>query len=920
MPVKKKISEQINKINSNLSSSNNFYNTSAGTTNAINNMNNNISNFNISNNTNLQSIIKPRDTHVDEKDLFKQIGILDPLGIENNPLTNAPYENMYYDPSKNISNDNKTYKQYADSWSHYPMYNKREESIKAIYNNQVLLVVSGTGSGKTVLTPKFALHTLNYQGRIAITNPKRTPTKSNADWAAKCLDVKLGTHVGMKFRGSDSSAYSADSKLIYVTDGWILQKLNQDPMLLDIDIVIIDEAHERGIQIDLLLLLLKDLLRRRPTFKLIIMSATINADLFINYFPENEFKFVMINAGEVPNHPIKEIFLKNPINIFDDRGNLVGDDYIEESVDKVITLLREHEIGDILIFYPSKNDTIKGCTILHQKMEKLNKILDKKIYCSALTSTTDKETESLLTSPTKYKESGQYTRKVIFATEVAESSMTFDGLDFVIDTGLVNKDIFYSEKNMKSLEKKYISKASHKQRKGRTGRTGPGTCYCLFTENEYNNFQDYTTAPILVKDISAELLGFLANDNLISHINFPIKYGSNKSNMMGGVKKIKVNANANANAKANANKPRELSQFLATFIESPPVESIKAIINRLIAIDIIDVKDNIGKITDMGRASAAFGLIPEIGRMLISSYNYHCKNDIINLAAIYELTDYKVDSIFEKFRPSSKNDSIKRSEKKNYDNVKSKWVNQMGDQFSIIHIYNEFCKHNYDKIDRRTGAIIANKLGDTKEWCKNNFFHFRTLERVREGARHIDQRFSKVMHIFHDRYPNASPEYIFIDTPPVISEKFSDNILRAILDGFYINLIKKIDNTRYINCFPPKKTNGMLDRDSLFLQIKSPTKYAFYTQLISIFGNPKYQIISKIPPGIIDEMMISKKGEFVKDCFKTMAEEGQGHGQGHGQHGQQHHGQQHHGQQHHGHHGQHGQKEKAHKHQKKAKY
>lgn len=904
MPVKKKIAEQINKINLNLSSSSNFFNTSAGTTNAINNMNNSISNFNISNNANLQSIIKPRNTHVDEIDLFKPIGILDPLGIENNPLTNAPYENMYYDPSKNISNDNKTYKQYADSWSNYPMYNKREESIKAIYNNQVLLVVSGTGSGKTVLTPKFALHTLNYQGRIAITNPKRTPTKSNAEWAARNMDIKIGTHIGMKYRGSDSSTYSSvDSKLIYVTDGWILQKLNQDPMLLDIDIVIIDEAHERGIQIDLLLLLLKDLLRRRPEFKLIIMSATINSELFINYFPENEFKFKMINAGESPNHPIKEIFLNKPINIFDDRGNLVGDDYIEESVDKVITLLREHEIGDILIFFPSKNDTIKGCTILHQKMEKLNKILDKKIYCSALTSTTDKETEKLLTSPTKYKESGQYTRKVIFATEVAESSMTFDGLDFVIDTGLVNKDVFYADKNMKSLEKKYISKASHKQRKGRTGRTGPGTCYCLFSENEYNNFQEYTTAPILVKDISAELLGFLANDNLISHINFPIKYGgSNNSNMIGGSN--------------NVNTARELSKFLATFIEIPPVESIKAIINRLIAIDIIDVKDNIGKITDMGRASAAFGLIPEIGRMLISSYNYHCKNDIINLAAIYELTDYKVDSIFEKFRPSSKNESIKKSEKKIYDNVKSKWVNQMGDQFSIIHIYNEFCKHNYDKVDRRTGAIIANKLGDTKEWCKSNFFHFRTLERVREGARHIDQRFSKVMHIFHDRYPNASQDYIFIDAPPVISEKFSDNILRAILDGFYINLLKKIDNSRYINCFPPKKTIGMPDRDSLFLQIKSPTKYAFYTQLISIFGNAKYQIISKVPPGIIDEMIVSKKGDFVKDCFKTMDEEKQGHGQ----QGQQYHGQQHHGQQGQQHHGQHGKKEKAHKHQKKAKY
>lgn len=102
--------------------------------------------------------------------------------------------------------------------------------------------MSGTGSGKTVLAPKFALHCMNYQGRIAITNPKRVPTKENAEFSALHMDVKVGTYIGMRYRDADKGAYSSDCRLIYCTDGWILQLLQKDPLLMDLDMVIIDEA------------------------------------------------------------------------------------------------------------------------------------------------------------------------------------------------------------------------------------------------------------------------------------------------------------------------------------------------------------------------------------------------------------------------------------------------------------------------------------------------------------------------------------------------------------------------------------------------------------------------------------------------------------------------------------------------------
>ena len=248
-----------------------------------------------------------RDIHVPRDKLFEPIGILDPEGLQNNPFTNEPYQNLYDDPTKEPTDKIGTYKHFGSLWSKFPMYEKREEAINLIYDYNVVLIVSGTGSGKTVLTPKFALHCMNYQGRIAITNPKRIPTKANTDFSAQHMDVKVGTYIGMKYRDSEKGAYSTDCRLIYCTDGWILQLLQTDPLLMDLDMVIIDEAHERNVNIDLLLLLLKQLVLKRPSFKLIIMSATINTQIFVDYFPTSQFKFAMLDAGQRPNFAIKTI-------------------------------------------------------------------------------------------------------------------------------------------------------------------------------------------------------------------------------------------------------------------------------------------------------------------------------------------------------------------------------------------------------------------------------------------------------------------------------------------------------------------------------------------------------------------------------------------------------------------------------------
>jgi HrpA-like RNA helicase len=849
-----------------------------------------------------------RDIHVPRDRLFEPIGILDPEGLQNNPFTNEPYQNLYDDPTKEPTDKIGTYKHFGNFWSKLPMYDKRVEAINLIYDNNVVLIISGTGSGKTVLTPKFALHCMNYQGRIAITNPKRIPTKANTDFSAQHMDVKVGTYIGMKYRDSEKGAYSTDCRLIYCTDGWILQLLQTDPLLMDLDMVIIDEAHERNVNIDLLLLLLKHLVLKRPSFKLIIMSATINTQIFVDYFPTSQFKFAMLDAGQKPMFPIKTIYLNKPINKYDENGNIIDKNYFDVAVDKVVSLLKETDNGDILVFFPKKGDTTDGCSQLSIRLDKLNRELGKKIYSASLTSTTGKKSrdghdeQNMIINAQKYKQNGRFSRKVVFATEVAESSVTISGLLYVIDTGLVNKMMYYSDKNMESLEMKFVSKASHKQRKGRTGRTAPGTCFCLFTEEEYNKkFPEYTQSPIMNTDLSKYLMTFLANQNFVTHIQFPIVYKGNKVNKVNNLKKpeLVISKNSNKHKKLELRpktgggegknnkkkrliispkvvplepsdiKPCEFVEYLHKLIEVPPIDTVKTTIKRLIDLKIVEMRDEKGYITDLGRACAVLDVIPEIARMMIAGYNYRCRDDICNLAGILEKAEYKKDSVFDRFRSKTKDEKLKRAEKDDYERVKKRWVNSLGDHFSLLDIYNEFCNHEYDEVDRKTGTIIRPKLGETKDWCKKNYLNYNTLRNVKEVARQYQRAFGRVMRIFKEKHPDVKPRFIFMDKEPVLSENYAENILRAILDGFFVNMMRRFDNRRYVNCYPKSITTAQLPQQSLYASTKTQTKYAVYGQLKSIFGKQEFSIVSKIPPAISDEYKNSEQGKCLESCWKT---------------------------------------------------
>ena len=451
--------------------------------------------------------------------------------IKLNFLTHEPYSDNFY--------------KLADKWSKLPIYSNKkttEEFFNLVNTKQVILLTSGTGSGKTVLIPKFLLKYAinnNISGKIAITNPKILSTKANAVYAAQTLDVELGNEVGFKYKNSPAKFNSDKTKLLYLTDGTLRSIIiNLDNNLSEYCGVIIDEAHERHIQIDLVLKLLKDIVTKREDFKLIIMSATINASVFRDYFNTDTIKYGELDIYKSPNYNIEHIWLNKDINIHN---------YLESSINicnNILKNIKKEDIdtNSILVFVPTVNDTFKGCQLITDE--------NKKLYCIEVSAKTTDTNREIAIDKDLYKSQGEYNNKIIFATNVAESSITFDGLKYVVDTGLELVNEFDSYFNMNIVKKDYITQAQVKQRIGRTGRTGPGTAYHLYTEKKFNSLEEFPKPSILTSDITDIILSLIKYYDTINEclkstndlITPPSKYQINNSlHKLKFIKCLKMN-------------------------------------------------------------------------------------------------------------------------------------------------------------------------------------------------------------------------------------------------------------------------------------------------------------------------------------------------------------------------------------------
>jgi len=541
----------------------------------------------------------------------KKIGILDPDGTELNPLNGQPFSDNY--------------KELAKMWSSLPAYAEAKNILESIRDNQLTIVTSSTGSGKSVIIPKLALHYTNYEGRVIMTLPKRVITYSGAIFGADCLDVKLGTEVGYQFKGSPKEMVSDKNKLIYITDGSMIMRFLRDPSLSEYRVVIMDEIHEASVRIELLLSFVRDLIKSgsRPDLRVILMSATVDTKKFINYFSDVSHKLIDI-AGQ-PNYEIKVNFLPEPTKSFMTEGQNLMNDLIMSGVKR-----------DILFFITTSNEALQVCRTVKPRFPT--------VYCIEVYSDMNKTLEFYAKSKDAFLELGNFDQKVVVATNVAESSLTIDGLKYVIDSGFELFSYFDPDSYGNILEKRLISKAQALQRRGRVGRTEPGICYHLLTKSQFDTLALYPEPSISKEDITMDFL-----------------------------KVIQISGTLAKGTK-----------MMFELIDKPKKTHIAASVKLFNMYNLIDASD---RMTSIANEILEFSSLPiNQSLFMIYAFQLHCAKEASIIVAMIEVLKGKLINLFFKLDAICNSEPCKGSSAKYIKAI----ANKQGDHLTLLDVYQQF--------------------------------------------------------------------------------------------------------------------------------------------------------------------------------------------------------------------------------------
>ncbi len=375
-----------------------------------------------------------------------------------------------------------------NNYESLPVYQQKQRILDTLQANQVVIVQSPTGSGKTTQLPVI-LHEAGYSdnGIIAVTQPRRIAALSVSEFIAKQLNTTFPGVVGYKMRFEDKTDFSTKIKIM--TDGILLQEMKLDPWLSKYAVVMVDEAHERSLNIDFVLGLLKRVLTARSDFKVIVSSATMNTEVFSNYFdgcPIVTIDTITYPVTVVYDPPELPASTASPTAA----ENLLAK--IEFTIDRI---LDNRDPGDILCFLPGEK-IIKDC------MQRLaSSPFGRKLQLVPLYGRLAKEEQERVFDPAPFGR-----KKTVLATNIAETSITIPGITAVIDSGLAKLNYYNPRTYTSSLIETPVSKASCNQRKGRAGRTRSGTCYRLYSHKDFENRQLYTTEEIYRTDLSEVVL------------------------------------------------------------------------------------------------------------------------------------------------------------------------------------------------------------------------------------------------------------------------------------------------------------------------------------------------------------------------------------------------------------------------------
>ena len=705
-------------------------------------------------------------------------GILDPEGRYPNPFTGEPYSETYKKEAYalNDKGENK-------GWSGLKTYQDRFDIIRRIHQYQFTLLIATTGVGKTVIVPKLLAHYFGYEKPIICTTPRRATTLDAGSYSAKCADVPFtwkdpitgeiqkrtkDFYVGLRY-GVEKEKDDKATKILFATDGTIKSMMmRSNPNLDGYYGILIDEAHERSTNIDILIGLIVDLCKRRPEFRVILMSATVNEEVFIQYFNRlgmgHKFNLYM-PEGVKTTFNLETLYSPKqvmPTKAVEEVGNK-----IDSLLSNAIEMEKIMGPGNMTIkgrFFKYGRDILGFVTSANECM-KIKQTIDRnwtegKYKYHPYTIVLTKDTEEWLAKIAKdgnglsqIPPDGQkYDLKVIISTPVAESSTTFgEPIAWVIDSGTANYVWFdpvnYGIRQFKDL----VSKANIKQRCGRTGRNNDGICYKVYSEKQWDALVGFPDPDIMHKDITEELLSLILLPN-IRDIN-------------------------------------KLLEFVGNMVEPPQnyKDGLKVGLRNLLDYDFVDIY---GRPTELGKMCSSFGKAGcYIARLLIMGYYLGILKEVLFLSAILKSCTNYTDMFF---TPKGKEEDIELKER--FIKILGQFTHPAGDHLTMVNLYlqwveqPEYIKPYWEKqymINRKKMETITSAIQELAQTTLQNIKQIQALNLIKI-------------------YPSAQTGGGGVSQFPI--NQWGDMYIPAVGTDEFMEMVQSIQAN--INSVPGRQTGG----------------------------------------------------------------------------------------------------------------
>lgn len=498
-----------------------------------------------------------------------------------------------------------------------PVHAQRDEFLKMFHSTQIMVFVGETGSGKTTQIPQFVLyddmpHLMGTQ--VACTQPRRVAAMSVAKRVADEMDVELGEEVGYSIRFENKTTNKTILK--YMTDGMLLREAMDDHDLKKYSCIILDEAHERTLATDILMGLLKQVSIRRPDLKIIIMSATLDAEKFQNYFHNSPLLAVPGRTFPVEIYYTPEF----------------QRDYMDAAIRTVLQIHATEDEGDILLFLTGEEEIEDACRKISLEVDELIRDQDCgpcSVYPLYGSLPPHQQQKIFDPAPEAFRPGGRPGRKIIVSTNIAETSLTIDGIVYVVDPGFSKQKVYNPRIRVESLLVSPISKASAQQRAGRAGRTRPGKCFRLYTEEAFQKELIEQTYPEILR--------------------------SSLASTVLELKKLGID---------------DLVHF--DFMDPPAPETMMRALEEL---NYLQCLSDEGELTALGRMASQFPLDPMLAVMLIGSPAFRCSNEILSIVALLSVPNVFV-------RPAAA--------RKRADEAKLAFAHPDGDHLTLLNVFEAF--------------------------------------------------------------------------------------------------------------------------------------------------------------------------------------------------------------------------------------